>query len=197
MKADDLLDQLAEKARSGIADRNRDLGAEELERLSLQIATAAMRFLMVKATTTRVIAFDFDDALNFEGDTGPYLQYSLVREHNIRRRLDEAGIASAVTPETIAALPADIWTDDLWDLVLTVGQTAEIAERAATTLELSLLARHAIDMARQFHAIYHRHPILQEEDEDLRTVCLAANQIFHKGLTQVLQILGIPVPARM
>ncbi len=153
VKADDLLDRLEAKARDGIAERNRELDSAELERLARQIATAALRFLMVKATTTRVIAFDFDEALNFEGETGPYLQYSLVREANIRRKLEAAGLASDRRAATeVEALPAELWSDDLWDLVLSVAQIEETVRRAAETLELSLLARHAVDLARKFHA---------------------------------------------
>jgi arginyl-tRNA synthetase len=197
VKADDLLDRLEAKAREGIGERNRELATPELERLASQIATAALRFLMVKATTTRVIAFDFDEALNFEGETGPYLQYSLVREANIRRKLEAAGLATAVAAAQVRELPVELWSDDLWDLVLSVAQIEETVRRAAETLELSLLARHAIDLARKFHAIYHRHPILHEDDAALRTVRLAANAIFRRGLETLMEILGIPVPERM
>jgi arginyl-tRNA synthetase len=197
VKADDLLDRLEAKARDGIAERNRELAATELERLARQIATAALRFLMVKATTTRVIAFDFDEALNFEGETGPYLQYSLVREANIRRKLEAAGLATTVAAAELRALPVELWSDDLWDLVLSVAQIEETVRRAAETLELSLLARHAIDLARKFHAIYHRHPILHEDDASLRAVRLATNAIFRRGLESLMGILGIPVPERM
>jgi arginyl-tRNA synthetase len=197
VKADDLLDELEEKARQGIAERNRELDDETLERLSHQIAIAALRFLMVKATTSRVIHFDFDEALNFEGETGPYLQYSLVREGNIRRRLQEAGRPSELAAEQVAALSSELWQDDLWDMVLAVAQIPAILESAARSLELSLLARHAIGLARRFHSIYHKHPILQEEDEALRTVRLATATVFRKGLGELLEILGIPVPERM
>jgi arginyl-tRNA synthetase len=152
---------------------------------------------MVKATTTRVIAFDFDEALNFEGETGPYLQYSLVREANIRRKLEAAGLATVVRPAEVEALPAELWSDDLWDLVLPVTQIEETVERAASTLELSLLARHAIDPARKFHAIYHRHPILHEDDVALRQVRLATSAISRRGLESLMGILGLPVPERM
>ena len=197
VKADDLLDRLEAKAREGIAERNRELGEAELTRLARQIATAALRFLMVKATTTRVIAFDFDEALAFEGETGPYLQYSLVREANIRRKLAAAGLPTTVGAAEVEALAPELWSDDLWDLVLTVAQIEEIVRRAAETLELSLLARHAVELARKFHAIYHRHPILHEEDPALRQVRLAANAIFRRGLESLMAILGIPVPERM
>ena len=135
--------------------------------------------------------------MNFEGETGPYLQYSLVREGNIRRRLEEAGRPSEVNTEQVAALSSELWQDDLWDMVLAVAQIPATLESAARTLELSLLARQALDLARKFHSIYHRHPILHEEDESLRTVRLADPDVvvlttedpFHQddGATAVLR----------
>ena len=152
---------------------------------------------MVKATTTRVIAFDLDEALSFEGDSGPYLQYSMVRARNIRRRLDQEGLASTCAPEDVGKLPGEVWTDDLWDLILTVAQTPELLERTGETLELSLIARRALDLAHQFHAIYHRHPLLQEPREDVRTARLATVQIFTEGLGELADLIGVPVPSRM
>jgi arginyl-tRNA synthetase len=105
VKADDLIDQLEIKAREEIAKRNRELVDDELDGLAHEIAIAALRFFMVKATTNRVIAFDFDEALSFEGETGPYLQYSLVRAKNIRRRLQQEGLAADVFADEVATLP--------------------------------------------------------------------------------------------
>ena len=197
VKADDLLDQLKSKSREEIAKRNRELSHAELDSLSTDIATAALRFLMTKTTTTRVIAFDFDEALNFEGESGPYLQYSAVRVRNIQRRLKAAGRAAAVAPADLAALPAEPWADDLWDLVLAVGQSAEVVEKAASSLELSLIARHALELAQRFNGLYHKHPILQEEDAGLRTARLATAQIFLRGLEGLAGVLGVPLPERM
>ncbi len=197
VKADDLLDRLIAKSREEIASRNRDLGDEELAALARQIATAALRFFMVKATTTRVIAFDFDEALSFEGDSGPYLQYSAVRAMNIRRRLEQEGLESRVEPAVVAALPAEVWADDLWDLVLAVAQVPDRVRQAAETLEPSLVARHALELAQRFNAVYHRHPILQESDDDLRRARLAATQIFARGLAELNGLLGIERPERM
>src|SRR3990172_6650606 len=145
VKADDLLDRLAEKAREEIAERNRDLEPEELGRLAIEIATAALRFFMVKQTTTRVIAFDFEEALAFEGESGPYLQYSLVRARNIQRKLAAAGLAERVTAEEATALPATLWSDDLWELIHAASAVGEVVEKAASTLELSGIARHALE----------------------------------------------------
>jgi len=197
VKADDLLDRLEAKSREEIASRNRDLPPATLDALAHEIATAALRFFMVKATTNRVIAFDFDEALSFEGESGPYLQYSLVRSKNIRRKLREAGLADAVEPARVAGLDAALFGEDLWDLVLAVAQTAEVVARGAAGLELSLLARHALELAQRFNAVYHRHPILQESDEPTRAARLATVQIFARGLEALAEILGIPVPEKM
>ncbi|HEY4593363.1 MAG TPA: arginine--tRNA ligase, partial [Thermoanaerobaculia bacterium] len=180
VKADDLIDQLELKAREEIAKRNRDLAESELDGLAHEIAIAALRFFMVKATNNRIIAFDFDEALSFEGESGPYLQYSLVRAKNIRRRLQQEGIAADVFAEDVAATPEEAWSEDLWDLILEVAQTGETVEKAAESLELSLVARHALEIAQRFNALYHRHPILQEKDPQIRAARLATVQIFRR-----------------
>ncbi len=197
VKADDLIDQLEAKSRHEIATRNRDLAPEDLDRLARQIATAALRFFMVKATTSRVIAFDFDEALNFEGESGPYLQYSAVRARNILRKLAAAGLATEVSPAEAGELPAAVWADDLWDLILAVAQIPERLELAGESLELSAVARHALDLAQKFNAVYHRHPILQEEDPQLRGARLATALIFQRGLRALAELLGLPEPEQM
>ncbi|MYA06595.1 MAG: arginine--tRNA ligase [Holophagales bacterium] len=202
VKADDLLDQLEAKSRDEILERRGDDGGgeaagEDIGVLARQIAVAALRFFMARATTTRVIAFDIDDATSFEGESGPYLQYSIVRARNIRRRLREEGLAQEVPGSRVAGLPAGVWSDDLWDLVLFASQCQETVERAAATLELSLIARHAVDLAQKFHAIYHRHPILHEQDADLRDARLAVTQVFERSLEALAAILGVPLPERM
>ncbi|MDX1384166.1 MAG: DALR anticodon-binding domain-containing protein, partial [Thermoanaerobaculia bacterium] len=197
VKADDLLDQLEAKSREEVLARNRDLDGDELDRLATGIATAALRFFMAKATTNRVIAFDFDEALNFEGESGPYLLYSLVRAGNIGRRLAEEGLPTEVTAEEAAALPAELWTDDLWELVFSAAQTAGRVRTAGETLEISLLARHALELAQTFNALYHRHPILQEKDPAVRATRLATTQVFAAAMRTVCDLLGLPVPSRM
>ena len=200
VKADDLLDRLEEKAREEIASRNRELGKEELQRLAKEIAVAAVRFFMVKTGTTRVIAFDLDEALNFEGESGPYLQYSLVRARNIERKLaalGASGASDAVSPETIAALPAELWSDDLWDLVHAAAQVEETVERATSSLELSLVARQALELAQRFNTAYHHHPVLHEEDADLRMLRRGAFRNFAKAAGALCELLGIPEPEKM
>jgi arginyl-tRNA synthetase len=197
VKADDLMDRLEAKSREEIGKRNRELAGAELDLLARAIAVAALRFFMVKTTTNRVIAFDFDEALNFEGDSGPYLQYSLVRARNIRRRLRAAGQPDEVSAAAVQELAAGHFGEDLWDLILEVAQIGDLVEKAVAALELSLVARQALEIAQRFNTFYHRHPILQESDLAVRAARLATVQIFRRGLENLAELLGIPTPERM
>ncbi len=197
VKADDLLDQLEAKASAEIAERNPGFGDEAREVLARDISVAALRYFMIKATTTRVIAFDLDQAMSFEGDSGPYLQYSLVRVKNIRRRLAAESLEVPVTADVIADSDPELWSDDLWDLVLLGSQIGEVTHRAAHTLELSGLARTAADLAQRFHALYHRHPILREENAELRSVRLGAMICFERSLSRLCDLMGLPIPEQM
>ncbi len=197
VKADDLLDRLEEKAREEIAARNRELTQEELHRLAREIGRAAVRFFMVKTGTTRVIAFDLDEALNFEGDSGPYLQYSLVRARNIERKVAAAGLGAPLTRESVAALPAESLADELWDLVHAAAAIGETVEKATGTLELSLIARQALELAQRFNGLYHHHPVLHEPDPVLRAARRAAFAAFAQAERALCDLLGIPEPERM
>jgi arginyl-tRNA synthetase len=121
----------------------------------------------------------------------------MVRVKNIRRRLREAGLADDVAAEEIIALPEERFVDDLWDLILTVAQTGELVEKAVESLELSLIARHGLNLAQSFNGLYRKHRLLQEEDAQWRTVRLAMVLIFFHGLEAVSELLGIPIPEKM
>ena len=197
VKADDLLDQLEAKAAETIGARHPDLDSETLASRAQAVSIAALRFFMAKATTTRIIAFDLDEAIEFKGETGPYIQYSLARESSIHQNLASAGIDAEVDPDGIRQIRADLWEDDLWDLALSVAQIPEAVEKAADSLELSLIARAAYDLATNFHHAYHRHRILDESDPDLRHLRLACFRIFRHGLEELAAILGVPVLEQM
>jgi arginyl-tRNA synthetase len=198
VKADDLVERLVEKAIEQILDRQPgerpDLSRAEA------IAIGALRVYMTRTSRNKVIAFDFDDALAFEGDTGPYLQYAAVRTANIFRKLEEKGLPGLLDAEeaaSVAALDAAHLDDGLWDVVRTCGRTQETFEKAAETLEVSLLVRHALAVGAAFHHLYHTHPILQAENDESRRARRAALQLVARTLDDVLGVLGVPVPERM
>ena len=106
VKADDLMDTLIAKALEEVASRHAEASAEEQKRVAGQIAIGALRYFLLKFTRTSVIAFDFQEALSFEGETGPYLQYAAVRARNILRKLEERGES---IPDFAAELTARPW----------------------------------------------------------------------------------------
>ena len=193
VKIDDLVELLLERSRSEIASR-RSEADEAAEEDARAIAVGALRYFLLKFGKNKLIAFDFDEALNFEGDTGPYLQYSLVRADNIFRKLEERGLSE---PAEKSSDDADGWDDDLWALVLDAATIPDVAERAVDSLELSTLARHAFGLAQAFNHFYHRQPIVNEKDAAVRSRRLAVARIFRRAMSQLLELLGIPEPGRM
>jgi arginyl-tRNA synthetase len=203
VKADDLLDRLADQATREVTRRNPDFRAEESRRTGEAIATAAIRYFMVKYSRGKVIAFDIDEALSFEGESGPYLQYSAVRAANIFQKLHEReGLRE---DEIVAALPdtdpgyltSGSEADDLWSLVLEAARLDEIAQQAVRSLELSILAKYAFSVAQAFNAFYHRAPILNEDRTDVRRWRAAAVSYFRAQMTRALDLMGCEVPGRM
>jgi arginyl-tRNA synthetase len=192
VKIDDLVELLLERSRREIAAR-RENTDDDAEQDARAIAVGALRYFLLKFGKNKLIAFDFDEALNFEGDTGPYLQYSLVRADNIFRKVEERGLAT----DPNLASGGEGWDDDLWALVLDAAAIPEVAERAVESLELSTLARHAFGLAQAFNHFYHRQPIVSETDAAVRARRLAVARIFRRAMSRLLGLLGIPEPGRM
>jgi arginyl-tRNA synthetase len=202
VKADDLIDLLERTAAAEVAKRNPDLAADDVARVGSQIAVAAVRYFMIKYSRGKVIAFDIAEALSFEGESGPYLQYAVVRANNIfaklqeRLGLDEAAILAAAA----AAPPASLdgaEGDEAWALALEAARLDEIVEQVVRSLEFSVLAKHAFSLAQAFNAFYHRAPILNEERVDVRTWRAATVAYVRLQLTRALDLMGIAVPVRM
>ncbi len=203
VKADDLLDRLTDNAAGEVARRNPTLAAAEARHTAERIAVAAVRYFMIKYSRTKVIAFDIDEALSFEGESGPYLQYAVVRAQNILQKLrdrdgvDDAALVAALAAETPRALVDDEHADRLWDVVLDAARLDDVVEAAVRTLEFGVLAKFAFGLAQGFNALYHAAPILAEERQDVRLWRAAAIVYVRRQLTAALAVMGIDVPARM
>jgi arginyl-tRNA synthetase len=196
VKIDDLLDLLAAKASAEVAKRNPDFTAAESAQTASRIAVAAIRYFMLKFSRGKLIVFDMEEALSFEGETGPYLQYAVVRANNIFGKLREReGLTVADVIPDEGTFPAD--EDGLWALVLEAARLDEIVEQVVRSLEFSTLAKYAFGLAQLFNAFYHRSPILNEEDADRKRWRAAGVAYFRSQLTRALDLMGIAVPARM
>jgi len=197
VKADDLLDTLIAAAKKEVDSRHPELSSEERQSISEQIAIGALRYFMLKFTKQSVIAFDFNEALAFEGETGPYAQYAVVRATNIFRK---AGIEpeSALHAEVdFARFFADESGTEIWELWLLAGKTSSIIEQCIATTEPAYAAKHVFQLAQQFNNFYHRHHILTEEDAERKKFLLATAAVVRRELIRVLGVMGITVPPVM
>ena len=203
VKADDLLDALITSAAKEVDGRHPELSAAERAGIAVQIAIGALRYFMLKFTKPSVIAFDFKDALSFEGDTGPYAQYAVVRASNIFRKggLDPESFcrdaANLVSKEEFAKYLTGESGNDIWELWLTAAKTSYIVGQCIATTEPAYLAKHAFQLAQLFSTFYHRYPILSEADEGRRTFLLATAAVVRRELIRVLAAMGIDVPPVM
>jgi arginyl-tRNA synthetase len=204
VKADDLLDRLCEKAASEVSKRNPELAERDVRGIANAIGTAAVRYFMVKFSRGKVIVFDIDEALSFEGESGPYLQYAVVRANNIfsklheRHGIDEAGVIAALAGTSDAVVTSgDDESNDLWGLVLEAARLDEVVEQAVRTLELSVLAKYAFGLAQAFNGFYHKYSILNEERADARAWRGAAVAYYRMQLARALELMGCTVPAKM
>jgi len=203
VKADDLMDALIASARTEVDSRHPELTEGERAVIATQIAIGALRFFMLKYTKASVIAFDFKDALSFEGETGPYVQYAVVRATNIFRKggfnpEDFSGNgAKPVSAADFAKYLSSSGGNEIWELWLAAAETSYIVSQCIATTEPAYLAKHAFQLSQLFSTFYHRHPILAEADEGRKKFLLATAAVVRRELIRVLAAMGISVPSAM
>ena len=208
VKVDDLLDLLTAKASAEVAKRNPEFSADECQRVGAQIAVGAIRYFMLKYSRGKLIVFDIEEALSFEGETGPYLQYAAARANNIFRKLQEReGLSEADVLAALDRTPTDelLETGDasdgghhaLWAVVFEASRLDEIVEQVVRSLEFSGLAKYTFGLAQTFNAFYHQYPILNEERTDRKRWRAAGVSYVRTQLTRALDLMGIDVPSRM
>ncbi|HEY6413548.1 MAG TPA: arginine--tRNA ligase [Edaphobacter sp.] len=199
VKADDLLDQLIAAAKAEVDTRHPDLTDPERELIAKQIGVGALRYFMLRFTRNTVIAFDFKDALSFEGETGPYVQYAIVRAANIFRKGDttpEAALTALPNLDITALLEGED-ANALWETWLLTSKLTLIIEQCLATSEPAYLAKYAFQLAQQFNNFYHRHHILTEADPTRKALYFATAAVAQREMTRALGYLGIEAPERM
>ena len=198
VKADDLIDRLEAAALAEVQQRHADMTAQEQKSTAHAIAVGALRFFLLKFTRNAIIAFDFADALSFEGETGPYCQYAVVRIRGIRRKGAEAHAARAtVTAETARKLLGNAEGIALWDVLRTAGSLDWAVDAVIGAQEPAFVAKYAFQLAQAFNNFYHKHHILSEADEQKRAFLLELTEIVERELVKALGLLGIEAPEKM
>jgi len=199
VKADDLIDKLIETALAEVEHRHDEAPPAERRQVAAQIAIGALRYFMLKFTRNSVIAFDFHEALSFEGETGPYVQYAAVRAANILRKFVERGeqLPHFETALTAYPLARCFETEALWQLLLLASKSDTAVERAIASGEPAHVAKYAFQLAQSFNIFYHEHSVIAEPDAERRTVLVWLTQYVRQQLVSTLQVLGIEQPEYM
>ena len=208
VKADDLLDRLETSARAEVDSRHPESPEAERASIGHAIAIGALRYFLLRFTRSTVIAFDFEDALSFEGETGPYVQYAVVRVNGILRKgaeLDpEVGAENSRNIERLKSGALDVAPflaapagDDLWDIILLAGSLDSRVEFAIAAQEPAILARFAFELAQAFNVFYHKHHILSEKDAEKRAFLLLITSLVREQLVTTLGVMGITAPEKM
>jgi arginyl-tRNA synthetase len=199
VKADDLIDKLIEEALAEVESRHPEEPVEQRCQVAAAIAVGALRYFLLKYTRNSVIAFDFQEALSFEGETGPYVQYAAVRARNIWRKLEERGEA---VPDFARELGAEamgrqLRTEDFWQLTLAASKADSAIERAIASGEPAHVARYAFQLAQAFSNFYHEYPVITEENRERKVFLLWLTGYLRRQLERTLAVLGIDVPEYM
>jgi len=203
VKADDLIDVLEKKALAEVRERNSEATREEQSDLAKTIAVGALRYFMIKYTKNKVIAFDFAEALNFKGDSGPYLQYATVRANKIIQKMGRDTHDGSLSVPSGASI-REAWktlepeeSDETWDLARSATRLGEVVEQVKRTEEPAHLAGFAFQLAQKFNAFYRSYHILHEADPAKQSLRLFVVQIFRRQMTKALELMGIEVPEKM
>ena len=199
VKADDLIDRMIAAARREVDARHPELDEAERAEIADAIGVGALRYFLLRFTRNTVIAFDYQDALAFDGETGPYAQYAAVRAANIFRKTGvsaEDALAAVAALDIAAMLEGEDGTS-VWEVWRTASRLSQVLENGIAAAEPAVLARYAFVLAQQFNNFYHRHHILNETDDARKTLLLATAAVARRELVRVLGWLGIRVPSAM
>lgn len=198
VKADDLLDKLEVATLAEVEERHPQMSASEKNATAHAIAIGALRYFLLKFTRSTIIAFDFKDALSFEGETGPYCQYAVVRVRGIRRKgIEQAEELPSFDAEAAAKFLNGPGGADFWGLVLHAGSLDYTLEAAISAQEPAFVAKYAFQLAQAFNNFYHQHHILSEEDPQKKAFLLLLTELVERQLVAALGMLGIEAPEKM
>jgi arginyl-tRNA synthetase len=198
VKADDLIKRMLRAAEARVLQKQSEMDAVELAKTANALAVGALRFFLLKYTRNTIIAFDFDEALKAEGETGPYCQYAVVRIRGIRRKgAESASSRATISPESLKKFLEGQEGVDFWELLLLNGSLDQAVDAAIGAQEPAFVTKYAFQLAQSFNNFYHKHHILSEPDEQKRAFLLALTELVERQLIKALQVLGIETPDKM
>ena len=198
VKADDLITRMLAAAEARVLQKHAEMAGVELKQTANALAVGALRFFLLKVTRNTIIAFDFEDALSAEGETGPYCQYAIVRIRGIRRKGAEvAGTRHEISSETLKKIMEGPESNTIWEVLLASGSLDFAVDAAIGAQEPAFVSKYAFQLAQAFNNFYHKHHILSEADEEKRAFLLGLTELVERQLVGALELLGIEAPEKM
>jgi len=198
VKADDLITRMLAAAEARVLEKHAEMAATELKQTANALAVGALRFFLLKVTRNTIIAFDFEDALSAEGETGPYCQYAIVRIRGIRRKgAEAAGTRHEITFESLKKIMEGPESNTIWEVLLASGSLDYAVDAAIGAQEPAFVSKYAFQLAQAFNNFYHKHHILSEADEEKRAFLLGLTELVERQLVGALGLLGIEAPEKM
>lgn len=193
--ADDLLEQMYDEARKTSEESGKlaDMSDDEKAQLYRMIGLGALKYFIIKVDPKKTMLFNPKESIDFNGNTGPFIQYTHARIKSILRKADDQGISHKAT-DVLASIEPSAKETRLIKLLSTYP--AKVAE-AGAAYSPAVIANYAYDLAKEFNQYYHDTRILQEEDQDVRRFRLVLIQTVAEVLVKAMDILGIQLPERM
>jgi len=194
VSGEELLDKLIEKSTGEVVKRNPGLSEDAIQPIARDIAVGALRYYMIKFNSNSVISFDFDDALSFEGDTGPYMQYTMARINSIFRKMENSDIPENIPDPAVLSIEE---SELFFDILLHISLLEVQLDNAVEKRELSSIASHSYQLCQKLNHYYHQYPVISEKNPGPKALRIVLLRLFSENLTVLFSIMGIPVPERM
>lgn len=189
--ADDLMDRMIDTALEASEGEGRavDMSEEERQEMARKVGLGALKYFLLKVEPRKNMLFDPKESIDFNGNTGPFIQYTYARIQSIMRKAE--GIDFHTKQIVNELLPKEV------ELVKRLNEFGEVVKQAGAELNPSLIASYAYDLGKQFNQFYHDHSILNEPDETIRHQRLLLAYLTSKVLKSAVGLLGIEMPEKM
>lgn len=191
--ADDLMDEMVATARA-IAEeqgKGKDMPAEEAAEVARRVGLGSLKYFILKVDPRKNMTFNPKESIDFNGNTGSFIQYTYARIRSLLRKAEELGIA---LPATFAGLTISTKEQEL---IAKVAEYADVVEEAARTYSPAVIANYVYDLVKEYNQFYHEFSILKEENEELRAFRLALSEVVARTIATGFSLLGIEMPERM
>ena len=186
--ADDLMATMIADAADASADRFRDMPAEEAAEISRMVGLGALKYFLLKVDPRKNMLFNPKESIDFNGNTGPFLQYTYARIRSVMRKagdIDTAAMAHAIPNEKETSL------------IQKVADFPSTVAEAGRSLSPALIANYCYDLAKEYNQFYHDYSILREEDMAVKALRLELSSVVARTLRSAASLLGIEMPERM